>query len=299
MRGFVAVTDPGWLRTLSLTGPSEVNFWQPRPTPVRQPIGTPWIFKVRGTDRIAGFGYFSYWTQMPLAIAWETFGPANGVSSYTEMLKRVRSLRHEDDSDDRIGCVVLAEVTLLSQGEWIAAPADWKPNIVRGAGYDLGFGEGQRIWAQLQTLTSFGSSISPIVSVPGGYATPTMTSARIGQGAFRFMVMDAYERRCAISGERTLPALEAAHIRPFSETKAHELRNGILMRSDLHRFYDLGLVTVDSAYTFRVSSTIERDYSNGKIYYALDGKTISTPQVDEAKPDREALAWHSSQVFRP
>ncbi|MBD5657046.1 MAG: hypothetical protein IAI50_17995 [Candidatus Eremiobacteraeota bacterium] len=48
-----------------------------------------------------------------------------------------------------------------------------------------------------------------------------------------------------------------------------------------------------------MSRTIERDYANGKIYYALDGKTISTPTNVDAKPDADALAWHVTQRFRP
>ncbi|MBD5657047.1 MAG: HNH endonuclease [Candidatus Eremiobacteraeota bacterium] len=241
MKAFVAVTDPDWLRTLAANEATEVNFWQPRPTAVRQPEGTPWIFKVRGTDRIAGFGFFSYWTIMPLAVAWETFGAANGVQSYGEMVRRVSSLRHSESTDDRVGCVVLADSILLDRSAWITAPADWKPNIVRGAGYDLSVGEGARIWNQLRALTATAPLRSPILSVPGGVAAPTLVTPRRGQGAFRLMVMDAYERRCAITGERTLPALEAAHIRPFSEHQSHQVRNGILMRSDLHRLYDLDL----------------------------------------------------------
>jgi putative restriction endonuclease len=299
LRAFFAVTDPGWLRTLAESGATEVNFWQPRPTAVRHPAGTPWIFKVRGTDRIAGFGFFSYWTIMPLAVAWETFGQANGAQSYGEMVRSVTALRHGDDVDDRVGCVVLSDVVLLDQTEWIAAPADWKPNIVRGAGYDMSLGEGARVWSQLRALTAAEPLQSPTFSVPGGLGAPTLAPPRRGQGAFRLMVMDAYDRRCAITGERTLPALEAAHIRPFSEHQKHEVRNGILMRSDLHRLYDLGLVTVKPDFTFHVSRTIARDYANGKIYYALDGTTISTPSNFEAKPDPDALAWHAAERFRP
>lgn len=299
MKAFLAVTDPDWLRTLATAGASEVNFWQPRPTTVRQAEGTPWIFKVRGTDRIAGYGFFSYWTVMPLGVAWETFGEANGVQSYGEMVRRVTALRHGDTVDDRVGCVVLADVFLLDRAEWIAAPADWKPNIVRLAGYDLSIGEGARIWNQLRALTAATALQSPTLSVSGGLGPAALVTPRRGQGAFRLMVMDAYERRCAITGERTLPALEAAHIRPFSEHQKHEVRNGILMRSDLHRLYDLGLVTVKPDFTFHVSRTIERDYANGKIYYALDGTTISTPAHVDAKPDIDALAWHAAHRFRP
>jgi putative restriction endonuclease len=37
---------------------------------------------------------------------------------------------------------------------------------------------------------------------------------RLGQGAFRLLVTGTYERRCAVTRERTLPALHAAHVRP-------------------------------------------------------------------------------------
>jgi len=299
MKSFIAVTDADWLQTIRDGAATEVNFWQPKPTAVRQLPGTPWIFKVRRSNRIGGFGFFSYWTVMPLHIAWETFGPANGVQSYDAMANRIARLRRVENSDDQVGCVVLSDVTILDQGEYVAAPADWHPNIVRGAGYDLAVGEGERIWNQLRALTAASPVRSPLLAVAGGYAEAALVAARRGQGAFRLMVMDAYERRCAITGERTLPVLEAAHIRPFIEHEKHEVRNGLLMRSDLHRLYDRGLVTVEPDLTFRVSRSIERDYSNGKVYYALEGRKIASPVHDEARPAPEALAWHSRKVFRP
>lgn len=301
MNAIFAVTDPDWLATLAANGASEVNFWQPRPTRAAQLPGTPYVFKIRGSDRIGGFGFFSYWTEMPIAIAWETFGTANGVRSFQEMRRRVEALRRGSRDDDRIGCIVLSDVVILPKADYVPAPVDWKPNVVRIVAYDIAAGEGARVWNQLRTLDARVDrpGQSPLLMTPGGYSEPKLVAARRGQGAFRFMVMDAYERRCAVTGERTLPALEAAHIRPFAEHATHDVRNGILMRSDVHRLYDLGLVTVDANLTFRVSQSIERDYSNGKVYYALDGKMISAPSRAESRPDTEALDWHASVVFRP
>jgi putative restriction endonuclease len=71
------------------------------------------------------------------------------------------------------------------------------------------------------------------------------------------------------------------------------------MRSDLHKLYDAGLVTVEPNLTFRVSPAIDRDYSNGKIYYALDGKTIASPDHPALRPDPGALADHRERIFRP
>jgi putative restriction endonuclease len=67
------------------------------------------------------------------------------------------------------------------------------------------------------------------------YGDPVPVRPRLGQGAFRVVVTDAYDRRCAITRERTLPVLEAAHIKPYSEGGIHDLPNGLLLRSDLHR----------------------------------------------------------------
>jgi putative restriction endonuclease len=300
VQAIFAVTDPDWLVALGRVGGGEVNFWQPRPTRAAQVPGTPYIFKIRGSNRIGGFGFFSYWTEMPLAIAWETFREANGVASMGEMRSRVNALRRETTSDDRVGCIVLSDTVILPSSEYVAAPRDWKPNIVRIAGYDMETGEGARVWAQLRALDSRAAqpAQSALLQTPGGYSAPVLVAARRGQGAFRLMVMDAYARRCAVTGERTLPVLEAAHIRPFAERATHEIRNGILMRSDVHRLYDLGLVTVAPDLTFHVSKAIDREYSNGKIYYALDGSTVSVPEDPNRRPDPEALQWHASEVFR-
>jgi hypothetical protein len=72
VRAYVAVTDPGWLWWLGEHGIREANFWRPRPTRPNQERGAPWIFKVRGSDRVGGYGFFSYYTVMPSGVAWET-----------------------------------------------------------------------------------------------------------------------------------------------------------------------------------------------------------------------------------
>lgn len=159
-------------------------------------------------------------------IAWETFGVANGVASMAEMGRRVRALRRDDGRDDRVGCVVLSGVTILPPELRPAAPADFQSNTVRGAGFDLTLGDPKRAWDQLLALSAPTPFASPIISVPGGYHDPAFAKARRGQGAFRLMVMDSYDRRCAITGERTLPVLEAAHIKPFAGEQTHEVANG-------------------------------------------------------------------------
>lgn len=86
-----------------------------------------------------------------------------------------------------------------------------------------------------------------------------MVEPPLGQGAFRVLVTDLDERRCAVTRERTPPALEAAHIRPYSEGGGHETPNGLLLRRDIRSLYDAGYVTVTPGLDFEVSGASKRD----------------------------------------
>jgi len=110
--------------------------------------------------------------------------------------------------------------------------------------------------------------------------------------------MDLYRRRCAASGEKALPALEAAHIRPVAFGGLHEATNGLLFRSDIHRLYDRGYVTVTPDHRFLVSRKLKEDFDNGEPYIPLSGQTISLPSDQNVRPSREALQWHAEEVFR-
>jgi putative restriction endonuclease len=120
----------------------------------------------------------------------------------------------------------------------------------------------------------------------------------LGQGAFRVLVTDAYTRRCAITGERTLPALEAAHIKPFALSGPHQTANGLLLRSDLHRLFDLGYLTVTPNFSVEVSRKIKEEFENGKDYYAFHGRTLSVlPSLERDRPSSQYLQWHNNQRF--
>jgi putative restriction endonuclease len=113
------------------------------------------------------------------------------------------------------------------------------------------------------------------------------------------MVTDAYDRRCVVTGERTLPVLEAAHIKPYNLVGRHEISNGLLLRSDLHTLFDLGYLTVTpDDLRVRVSRRIHEEFENGREYYELDGFHIRLPQAAFDQPSREMLSWHAEAVFR-
>lgn len=301
----VAVTDWDWFSFLRRqTEIDEVNFWQPSPTGSSSEPGTPWLFKLHAPRNvIVGGGYFAYYTRMPLAVAWEAFGIKNGVRSLREMQERVARYRKiEFRSAIDVGCAVLSAPFFFEEDDWLPAPEDWKPNIVKGRYYHLRDPIGARLWESIQARLARPYIAHAASLLPGIGATVQgnliLTCPRLGQGAFRLMVTDAYGRQCAVTGERTLPALDAAHIRPFAEVRQHDVRNGLLLRSDIHNLFDLGYVTVTPEFRFEVSRSIRDEFENGREYYALHGKPITLPRHTEQQPDGSALEWHAKHVFR-
>jgi len=93
-------------------------------------------------------------------------------------------------------------------------------------------------------------------------------------------------------------SLDAAHIRPFAELEEHYIRNGLLLRSDVHRLFDAGYITVTPDYHVEASESLHADFDDGETYRELHGREISTPQEEEFRPDPEALAWHNENRYR-
>ncbi len=111
---------------------------------------------------------------------------------------------------------------------------------------------------------------------------------RRGQAAFRRKVLAAYGGRCAVTGTNAPPALDAAHIFPYSGPASDHIENGLLLRSDIHALFDLGLFAVDSA-----SMRCLLDSSLAKTSYAdLEGRKLRLPTNSAKWPSPLALDGH-------
>ena len=131
------------------------------------------------------------------------------------------------------------------------------------------------------------------------YGAPALVKPRLGQGAFRVLVTDAYRRRCALTGESTLPVLEAAHILPFAESGPNDVANGLLLRSDFHKLFDLGMITVTPELRVEVSPRIREEWFNGKAYYRLHGQELANlPASISERPNPAFLRWHNESRYQ-
>jgi putative restriction endonuclease len=307
MKIWVGVTDEDWFVRLKHLEPDEVNFWQPSGDRAFRALtpGEPFLFKLHSPKNfIVGGGFFVSHTPLPTSIAWDTFGIKNGVGSLDELHARIRRYRRESESlDPMIGCSVLAEPFFLDDSEWLPVPSSWAPNIVQGKTYDSESADGRALWEAVRIrMAGRGAAEPALVAGPeekARFGAEYLTRGRLGQGAFRVLVTDAYERRCAVTGEKTLPVLEAAHIKPYALNGPHQISNGILLRSDLHRLFDLGYITITPDLRLEVSSQLKADWQNGREYYAHHGQPLRVyPQDASRRPNGEFLAWHNETRFK-
>jgi putative restriction endonuclease len=307
MNIYVAVTDSDWYDLLaSQSNIEEVNFWQPGGNRAFSAIDQGGLFLLKPHRRnvIFGGGIFAYSTLLPVSLAWAAFQIGNGAVSLEHMRQRIEKYRRKPASpheDYTIGCIILTQPFFFTEVDWVELPDDWKSNIVQGRRYDVSQEPGLSLYEAVTSqinLTNKQAQPSLKVAEPlARYGTPTLVQPRLGQGAFRVVVTDAYQRRCALSGEKVLPVLEAAHIRPYGEGGRHQIENGLLLRSDLHTLFDRGYLTVTPDYHLEVSSRIRDDYENGHDYYVYHGILIREPRRGAPRPSVENLTWHNENRY--
>jgi len=308
LSGSIAPTDYGWYQFLSQRSSwSEVNFWTPSTHyAYRAEEFSPFLFKLKAPhNAICGFGYFARYSPLPDWMAWDCFREGNGYPSLESMKKKIDEIRRRmrfagGVRSANIGCIVLVNVSFFAPNELVVQPQDWPPRNLRPMKYDLERGEGARAWRECLERTAIRpgeGGASENLELQARYGKPTLIRPRLGQGAFRVAVTDAYARACAITGEHSLPALDAAHIRPFAKDGPHTVRNGLLLRADIHRLFEQGYLGVTSNYCLQVSDRLRADYNNGRSYYPLDGKHLALPTREDEWPDPELLRWHREKCF--
>jgi putative restriction endonuclease len=196
MKFWVGVTDKAWYEFLRSRSTDEVNFWQPTPKALAAFLepGVPFLFKLHSpANFIVGGGFFVRFSALPARAAWDAFGEKNGVSDYFALKRRVEQYRvMQIRGDPEIGCNILNAPFFFDERDWIAVPEDWAPNIVRGKTYDTGASAGLRLWNQVEHRLSQVSPAELIAGEGARYGAEYLARARLGQGAFRVLVTEAY-----------------------------------------------------------------------------------------------------------
>ena len=158
---------------------------------------------------------------------------------------------------------------------------------------------------------SCGLSFSGEIDMPGYESAPISErryalrtiQQRLHQAMFRARVLDAYGRRCALSGLREPRLIDAAHIMP--DTDEHlgqpDISNGICMSKIHHAAYDAGLIGIDAELRIHVSGRLLAMKDGPMLEHglkALKGKLIRIPIDSRSAPDRERLARSMHEGWR-
>ena len=314
MQPFIALTDDRWFRFLGAQAGvgvvDEVNFWSPssdHPLKNMAP-GEPVFFRLKSPiNAIAGYGFFAHFRVVQLHDVWELFDWKNGYPDRARFLQAIGDYRKIDmlttSSWKPLGCTVLRQARFWAPERWIpwGENEGWQRNIVRGKTED----DPNRAAVLLNAIANdgvvapeeFADAFVP-VDVDDRRVVLANTIQREGQGSFRVRLLDAYDGRCAITGEHTEPVLDAAHIQPYRGPRSNHLQNGLLLTKEFHTLFDRGYVTVTPEHEVRISTRLRHDWNNGKRYYAYDAKPlVQLPSSPRARPSAEALEWHAKHVF--
>ena len=313
---FIAVTDPTWYAFLSSLRDQrqrvdEVNFWNPKGLPLKGfGLGAPVFLRLKHPRNvIAGYGFFAHFTRLRLDEAWECFGEKNGAPNFVELARllaprfglSVSSILRDPPT---IGCTILRDAVFWEERRWIpwGVSSGWHPNVVRGA-TEHDPDRASRLLAEIhddhldrppELVQAF-----RLREVDERRVVVASATQREGQGTFRAVLLDAYGRRCAITGERTEPVLDAAHIQPYLGPASNHVQNGVLMTKEFHKLFDLGYVGITPELQVRISPRLREEWKNGRRYYVYDRQNLVQVPADPAKePSREALAWHLERQFR-
>jgi len=160
----VANTDERWfeyLRSISDSGRlDEVNFWRPLANAFRAlPPGAPLFFRLKAPiGAIVGYGFFAHFTFLPIGQAWITFRERNGDPSLPTFINRIAAYRKESPAESALGgrslgCIVLREVRLLPEAQWIrwSESNRWHPRIQTYKSFELNEGVGILLRDLIQT----------------------------------------------------------------------------------------------------------------------------------------------------
>lgn len=300
MKAFVANTDPEWwegLRRLDSRF-DEVCFWRPSADVGFRAVrpGEPFLFKLKAPrSEIAGFGFFSYATALSASVMWRLFRDRTGAGRETEAMERLHRMRVRvglesvEGTDYHVGCILVREVVLFEDALMLDAPADFEKHVGLGKVYSLKKEPGRSLWQDC-VWRSRQRGDRTLIKDAEDVRVSLEPRPRLGPLSFAAAVIDAYGRRCAVTGEETLAVLQPVRIRESSDWS---VANGLLLRADLARLFESGLATVTPDLRFVVSDAVDSD-----AYRALSGTTIALPDKAGEHPLVEALWWHGEARFR-
>ncbi|HQX53063.1 MAG TPA: HNH endonuclease [Planctomycetaceae bacterium] len=85
---------------------------------------------------------------------------------------------------------------------------------------------------------------------------------RRGGKEFRKLLCERFEGKCVVTKCKIVAVLEAAHIKPYRGVSDNDIKNGLLLRADIHTLFDLNLLGVEpQTWIVRIHPKIRETYA--------------------------------------
>ncbi len=128
--------------------------------------------------------------------------------------------------------------------------------------------------------------------------------AYVRNPAFRRVVTQVYDYRCAATGLRILlpsgeAMVEAAHIHPFAEAGDDDPRNGLALSPDMHWAMDRNLIAPGPDFRWHVATVLDGRIPDFRALCDLDGRALLLPAEARMYPKREVLEWRIERLRDP
>lgn len=158
-----------------------------------------------------------------------------------------------------------------------------------------------RIGDQPSNYAGFGECQAPFVFDEQRDRVTQFSSRVIRDRLFRRLILQAYDKRCAVTGLKLINGggraeVDAAHIKPVEANGPDILTNGIALSGTAHWMFDRGLISLSDDLDILVSrQTNDAESIRGLINPT--GRAIVPPKSFE-RPHPQFLNWHRENCFK-
>lgn len=140
----------------------------------------------------------------------------------------------------------------------------------------------------------------PVVS-----EAPPVRSVRdkeVRDSAFRRLVLEAYDYRCAASGWRLVVPeshilVQAAHLIPHSKSQDDDPRNGIALTPNFHWALDRHIIAPGPDMKWHLSKVVDKRIPDNQFLIELEGKAVIPPTKRSMSPRKDALEWRLERLL--
>ncbi|WP_441279363.1 HNH endonuclease [Tardiphaga sp. 172_B4_N1_3] len=128
-----------------------------------------------------------------------------------------------------------------------------------------------------------------------------LTSRIVRNRAFRRVILDAYDRRCAVTGLKLINGggraeVDAAHIKPVEANGPDIINNGIALSGTAHWMFDRGLISLSDELEILISRHVN-DFESVRALVNKNGHALP-PQRTSQRPHPHFLSWHRDNCFK-